>query len=32
VRGRVGWLNQLRVGLVDYEGKLYLSRYDEGRD
>ncbi len=28
VLGRYGWLQQLRLGLVDYEGKLYLSRYD----
>ncbi|MDQ3753863.1 MAG: retropepsin-like domain-containing protein [Acidobacteriota bacterium] len=29
VLGRRGWLDQLRIGLVDYEGKLYVSRYDE---
>lgn len=25
--GRHGWLQQLRMGLVDYDGMLYLSRY-----
>lgn len=29
VLGRAGCLNQLRVGIVDYEGKLYLARFDE---
>jgi hypothetical protein len=29
VVGRFGGLDHLRPGLVDYEGKLYLSRYDE---
>jgi len=29
VLGRRGWLDQLRVGLIDYESKLYLSRYSE---
>ncbi len=29
VIGRFGGLDHLRVGIVDYEGKLYLSRYDE---
>jgi len=29
VLGRRGWLDQLRLGLVEYESKLYLSRYDE---
>jgi hypothetical protein len=30
VLGRHGWLNRIRMGLIDYEGKLYLSRaYDE---
>ena len=28
VLGRRGWLDQLRLGIVEYEGKLYLSRYD----
>ena len=26
---RRGWLDQVRLGLVEYESKLYLSRYDE---
>jgi voltage-gated potassium channel Kch len=30
VLGRYGFLNRLRIGLVDYEGKLYLGRGDEG--
>jgi Aspartyl protease len=29
VLGRRGWLDQVRLGLVEYEGKLYVSRYDE---
>jgi hypothetical protein len=28
VLGRRGWLDQMRIGIVDYESKLYLSRYD----
>jgi hypothetical protein len=28
VLGRFGWMQRLRVGVVDYEGKLYLGRYD----
>lgn len=27
VLGRCGWLELVKIGLVDYEGKLYLSRY-----
>ncbi len=29
VVGRHGWLNRVRMGLIDYEGKLYLSRADD---
>ncbi len=29
VLGRRGFIDQINLGLVDYEGKLYLSRYDE---
>ena len=29
VLGRFGWLDRVVLGLVDYEGKLYLSRYDK---
>ncbi|HXG68931.1 MAG TPA: hypothetical protein VNO70_27780 [Blastocatellia bacterium] len=29
VLGRQGWLDRVRLGLVDYEGKLYLSAYDD---
>ena len=28
VLGRHGWLDRLIVGINDYDGKLYLSRYD----
>lgn len=28
VLGQIGWLNRVRLGLVDYEGKLYLSAND----
>jgi hypothetical protein len=27
VLGRFGWLDRIILGLVDYEGKLYLNRY-----
>jgi len=29
VLGRCGFIEQTTLGLVDYEGKLYLGRYDE---
>ncbi len=29
VLGRRGFVEQIVLGLVDYEGALYLSRYDE---
>lgn len=29
VLGRHGFLEQVRLGLVDYEGKLYVSSYNE---
>ena len=29
VLGRFGWLDRVVLGLVDYEGKLYLSRFGE---
>ena len=28
VLGRRGFVEQIVLGVVDYEGKLYLSRYD----
>ena len=28
VLGRRGWLDQVRLGLVEYESKLYMSRYE----
>ncbi len=29
VLGRLGWLNRVKLGLIDYEGKLLLSAYGE---
>jgi hypothetical protein len=29
VLGRHGWLNKVRLGIIDYDGKLYISAYDE---
>jgi hypothetical protein len=29
VLGRTGWLQQFRIGIIDYDGKLYVSKYDE---
>ena len=29
VLGRRGWLDHVRLGLIEYESKLYLSRYSE---
>jgi hypothetical protein len=29
VLGRQGWLDRVKLGLVDYEGKLFLSPYNE---
>lgn len=29
VLGRRGWLDHVRLALVDYQGKLYLSRHNE---
>ena len=29
VLGRHGWLDKVRLGIVDYDGKLYISAYDE---
>jgi len=29
VLGRVGWLNRVRIGLIDYDGRLFLSAYDD---
>ncbi len=28
VLGRHGWLNKIKLGLIDYDGLLYLSHYD----
>lgn len=30
ILGRYGFLMQVKIGLVDYEGKLYLSHYLDG--
>jgi hypothetical protein len=29
VLGRRGWIDHLRLGIIEYESKLYLSRYSE---
>lgn len=29
VLGRRGWMDRLKLGIVDYDGPLYVSRYDE---
>lgn len=29
VLGRQGWLDRVRLGLLDYEGKLFLSDYND---
>lgn len=29
VLGRQGWLDRVKLGLIDYEGKLFLSSYNE---
>ena len=26
--GRAGWLDRIRLGLVDHDGELYLAAYD----
>lgn len=31
VLGRRGWLDHVRLGLVDHDGKLYLSGYEDER-
>jgi hypothetical protein len=28
VLGRVGWLDRVRLGLVDHDGSLYLAPYN----
>lgn len=30
VLGRRGWLDRIQLGLIDYEGKLFISAYGEG--
>ncbi len=29
VLGRVGWLDRIRLGIIDYEGRMYISSYEE---
>ena len=29
VLGRQGWLDRVRLGLIDYDGQLYLSAYND---
>lgn len=29
VLGRFGWLDRVKIGLIDYEGKLFVSKYGE---
>jgi hypothetical protein len=29
ILGRRGWIDVLRLGIVDYDGALYVSRYDD---
>lgn len=29
VLGQQGWLNRIRLGLIDYDGQLYLSDYND---
>lgn len=29
VLGRRGWIEKFRLGIVDYDGRLYVSRYDD---
>jgi hypothetical protein len=29
VLGRHGWIQQLKLGVVDYEGKLYVGKYND---
>jgi hypothetical protein len=26
--GRIGWLDRIRLGLIDHDGELYVARYD----
>jgi len=27
--GRIGWLDRVKLGLIEQEGKLFLSRYNK---
>jgi hypothetical protein len=29
VLGRRGWIERLRLGLIDYDGQLFVSAYDD---
>ncbi len=30
VLGRIGWLDRVRLGLVDHDSQIYLAPYDQG--
>ncbi len=30
VLGRVGWIQKIRLGIIDYDCELYVSHYDDG--
>jgi hypothetical protein len=32
VLGQTGWLDRMRLGLVDYDRQLYLSHHDDAPD
>ncbi|HWF10925.1 MAG TPA: hypothetical protein VG297_20795 [Bryobacteraceae bacterium] len=32
VRGQTGWLDRMRLGLVDHDHQLYLSHYDDATE
>ena len=31
VLGRIGWLDRLKLGLIEQEGKLFLSEYNHSK-
>lgn len=30
VLGRTGWIDRMRIGLVDHDSRIYLAPYDNG--
>lgn len=32
VLGRLGWLHQIRLGLIDYDGTLFVSQYNDSNE